>query len=122
MGTHMSRPFGHALGVFLLAALVGLALVVTAAHAQTSPTSAAGPGQFAVSIAAVTSLTVPPFASVARVCDETAAARYTDDGITTPSATVGFPVAAGACFFEAVRLSDFRIIGAGATMDAGYFR
>ena len=100
------------------AALAALALSVSA---FTFPAGSAGPGQYAVSIASVTALTVPQFAASAKICVETAAARYTDDG-ATPSATVGIPVAAGTCFAYAGPLSAMRIIGSGATLDVSYYK
>ena len=104
----------------LLGAVIGFALL-SGAHALTLPTTSAGPGQYAVSIASVTTLTVPQFAASAEICVEGAAARYTDDG-TTPTASVGIPVAAGQCFTFAGALSALRIIGAGATMDVSFYR
>lgn len=105
----------------LLAAAAALALSVSGALALTTPTSSAGPGQFAVSLASVTALTVPQFAAAAFICVETAAARYTDDG-TTPSATIGIPVTAGQCWTYSGPLAAFRIIGAGATLDVLYYK
>jgi hypothetical protein len=35
---------------------------------------------------------------IAEICVSTAPVRYTSDGITTPTSSVGVPVAAGACF------------------------
>jgi hypothetical protein len=103
----------------LLSAAALLALSVTGAFA--TPTSSAGPGQYAVGITSVTTLTVPQFAAAAFICVETAAARYTTTG-TTPSATVGIPVAAGTCFQFAGPFSTFQIIGSGATLDVEYFK
>jgi len=108
-----------ALGAILLA--VSLALSATAARAFTLPTSSAGPGQYAVSISSVTKLTVPAGAAAAEICVEGAAARYTDDG-TTPTSSVGIPVAAGQCFNYGGPLLSFQIIGSGATMDVSYYK
>jgi hypothetical protein len=121
MGALMTRPFLPAIGVLLasLLAALALALVVTAAHA--SPTSSAGAGQYAVSIATVTTLVVPQFAASAEICVETAAARYTTTGTVT-SATVGIPVAAGQCFQLNGPFAAFQIIGSGATLDVEYFK
>lgn len=80
-----------------LGAALALALSVSGAFALTLPTDSAGPGQYAVSITSVTALTVPEFAASAQICVVTAAARYTDDGVTTPTSTIGIPVAAGTC-------------------------
>ena len=104
----------------LLGAVIGFALL-SGAHALTTPTSSAGPGQYGVAITTVTTLTVPQAAASAEICVEGAAARYTDDG-TTPTASVGIPAAAGQCFTFAGALSALRIIGAGATMDVSFYR
>jgi hypothetical protein len=87
----------------------------------TSASKAAPSGQYGVSIASVTKLTVPTNAYLAEICVETASARYTDDG-TTPSSTVGLPVAAGTCFAYSGPLASLQIIGAGATMDVSYYQ
>lgn len=106
----------------LLAVAAAFAFSVSAARADfTLPTTSAGPGQYGVSIAAVTTLTVPPYAAAAQICIEGAAARYTDDG-TTPSASVGLPWAAGVCAPYGGPLANFRIIGAGATLDVSYYK
>jgi hypothetical protein len=74
-----------------------------------------------VAITSVTTLTVPQFAGSARICVEGAAARYTDDSVTTPSASIGIPAPIG-CFDYAGPLPAFRIVGSGATLDVGYYR
>lgn len=96
---------------------------VTAAHAFGLPTTTAGPGQYGVPINSVTNLpNIPQSAGAAEICVETAAARYTSDGLTTPSPSVGMPVPAGTCFSYAANMATFRIIGAGATLDVEYFK
>lgn len=107
----------------ILSSAALLALSVSAAEADfTLPTTSAGPGQYGVSIAAVTTLTVPLAAAAAQICVEGAAARYTDDGVTTPSASVGLPWAAGVCAPYGGPLGLFKIIGASATIDASYYK
>jgi hypothetical protein len=82
-------------------------------------------GQYGISVASSTALTVPAQSVYAVVCAETAAVRYTTDG-TTPTATVGMPLASGQCV--AIQgegsLSLFRVIQqtAGATLDVSYFK
>ena len=102
----------------LVAAFAVLVVAATIAHAD--PSSSTGPGQYGVSITSVTSLTVPVGSVSAMICVQTASARYTDDG-TTPTASIGIPVAAGQCFAYTGPLTAFRIIGAGATIDVRYF-
>jgi hypothetical protein len=116
----MIRAFALTLAALVAGAIRAVA-IAAAAHAQPSPTASAGPGQYAVSITAVTALTVPEFTVSAKICVETAAARYTDDGVTAPSATIGIPAAIG-CFDYAGPLAFFRIIGAGATLDVSYYK
>jgi hypothetical protein len=96
------------IGALVVAAIWALSV---SAHAQTLPTDSAGPGQYAVSIASVTSLNVPEFAASAMICVEGASARYIDDSVTTPTATVGIPVTASTCFSFGGPLAAFRIIG-----------
>jgi hypothetical protein len=92
-----------------------------------NPSPLASTGQYAVSLTSVTTLTVPATALIAEICVEGAAARYTTSG-TTPNSTTGIPATATAsapfCFQLAglVTLQQFKIIGAGATMDVEYFR
>jgi hypothetical protein len=80
--------------------------------------------QYGLTIASATLLTVPATATYGAICAETATVRYTTDGATTPTSTVGMPLAAGACV--AMRghavLVNFKAIGAGATIDAEYFK
>ena len=87
-----------------------------------NPAPLAGSGQYAVSIASATTLTIPTGAIIAEICVETAAARYTTTG-TTPTSSTGIPVALGTCFQLAglATLQAFKIIGSGATMDVEYF-
>lgn len=85
----------------------------------------AGTGQYAVSINSSTALpTIPSGTLYVEICLETAAARYTDDGATTPTSSIGIPVPAGTCWQVAGSslLSAFRIIGAGATIDVSYYK
>lgn len=83
----------------------------------------AGAGQYALAVTSVQTLTVPATALIAEICVETASSRYTTTG-TTPTSTVGIPVAAGGCFQLAGRasLTAFQIIGSGATVDVEYFK
>jgi hypothetical protein len=105
----------------LAATFLAIVFASASAHALTTPTASAGPGQHGVSLTSVTGLSVPEFAASAEICIEGAAARYVDDGIATPSATVGIPAPIG-CFAYAGPFAAFRIIGSGATMDVAYYR
>ena len=116
----MLKSFAATLAALILGAIIAIA-ISPGAHAYTLPTSSAGPGQFAVSITAVTALTVPQYAAAAEICVEGAAARYTDDG-TTPTASIGIPVSNGECFAYGGPLTKFQIIGSGATLDVSYYK
>lgn len=91
---------------------------------QTNRYQSTGVGQYGVNINTVQTLTVPAGTTVAEICVETQAARYTDDNLTTPTATVGIPVLANTCFQYAGAMSQFKIIAqaAGATMDVSYYK
>lgn len=106
----------------LLSSAALLALSAHGAGALGFPTSSAGQGQYGVSISSVAGLNAPTNAAAAEICVEGAAARYTSDGLTTPTSTVGIPVPAGTCFQYAAQMTSFRIIGAGATMDLEFFK
>ena len=104
-------------------ALVLLALLASPAWAQVYQYKPVSGAQYALAITSVQTLTVPNAARIAEICVDTAVARYTTSG-TTPSASVGIPVASGTCFQIAGRdaLLAFQIIGAGATATIEYFQ
>ncbi len=82
------------------------------------------PGQHNLAPASATGLNVPSGARYATVCASTAAVKYTTDGITTPTATVGMPLAAGACMAlsGAAALANFKAISTAGTLDVEYFQ
>jgi hypothetical protein len=71
--------------------------------------------------------TTAPSSIIAEICVETAGIRYTDDGATTPTASVGIPVvgtsSAPSCFQYAGPLSAFKaiLISGSPTMDISYY-
>jgi hypothetical protein len=83
-----------------------------------------GPGQHNISPTTTTALTVPIGARYATVCASTAAVKYTTDGTTAPTATLGQPLAAGACvsLSGAAVLANFRAMSAIGTIDVEYFQ
>ncbi len=83
----------------------------------------AGSGQYALWVARVTSLTVPPGATVAQICVENADVRYRDDG-GAPTASVGMPVNAGTCFQYAGPLGAIRFVAqrGSPTLDVSYYK
>ena len=82
------------------------------------------PGQYNLAIASSTALTIPTGSLQAVVCASGAAVKYTYDGTTTPTATIGMPLALGQCiqFSGATILSNLRFIQtvATATLDVSY--
>jgi hypothetical protein len=83
-----------------------------------------GPGQHNIAPIAATALTVPAGARYATICASTAAAKYTTDGMTAPTANLGQPLAAGACvsLSGTAVLANFRAISAVGTLDVEYFQ
>lgn len=83
-----------------------------------------GPGQFALGVVSSTALTIPTGALQAQVCAETQSVRYTWDGTTTPTTTVGSLLLANQCvqFSGATLLSNLRFIqtASAATLDVQY--
>lgn len=83
----------------------------------------AGAGQYGLALTAATALTVPTGAVMAEICAEAQAVRYRDDG-TAPTASVGIPIAAGACIQYVGPLADLKFIqeAASATLDVSYYK
>lgn len=81
------------------------------------------PGQHNLPPASSTALTIPAGARYATVCASAAAAKYTTDGATTPTATIGQPLPAGSCISLSgpAVLANFRIVSSG-TVDVEYFQ
>jgi len=82
------------------------------------------PSQNGLGVASATALTIPTGATYAVVCSETQGVRWTWDGTTTPTASVGTPLAAGQCaaFSGAGVLANLKFIQqtATATIDVEY--
>lgn len=90
------------------------------------PFQPSGAEQHSVACAAATALpNVPARTTYAVVQAAVAAIRYTMDGVTTPTSSVGFTLAAGASLpiSGAAAIANFRAIAAtaGALMDIGYY-
>ena len=62
-------------------------------------------------------------ATIAEICVEVAAIRYTSSGVVTPTASVGIPVAASTCFQYSGPISTFKMIQqtSGAIVDIETF-
>jgi hypothetical protein len=62
-------------------------------------------------------------ATIAQICVETQAVRYTSSGVVTPTSSVGMPAAAGSCFQYAGPLSTIQFIqqSSGAILDVETF-
>ena len=82
------------------------------------------PGQHNVTLTAATALSIPATARYATICASGAMVRYTTDGATTPTSTIGQPLAAGACvsLSGAAVLANFRALSPTGTLDAEYFQ
>lgn len=81
-------------------------------------------GQYGLAVTSATSLTVPNLATYAVICAETATVRYTTDGHTTPSASVGMPLLSGTCVGVAGPkvLANFKALSSTGTLDIEYFK
>lgn len=84
------------------------------------------PGQHNLAISTVggTALTIPTGAAFASVCNSVAATKYTTDGTTTPTASIGQPFAPGACvwFTGGTVLSNSKFFSTTGTLDVEYFK
>lgn len=83
----------------------------------------AGASQMALAVGTNTTLAVPAGATLAEICIEGGSVRYRDDG-TAATATLGIPVAAGACFSYAGPLAalSFTAQSGSPTLDVSYYR
>ena len=83
----------------------------------------AGASQMALAVGTNTTLTVPAGATLAEICVEGAALRYRDDG-TAATASLGIPVAAGACFAYSGPLASlsFTAQSGSPTIDVSYYK
>jgi hypothetical protein len=83
-----------------------------------------GPGQHNLAPTSSTALTIPPGVKYATICASTATVRYTTDGLTMPTPTIGQPLVAGSCVMlsGAQVLSSFRAASASGTLDIEYFQ
>ena len=88
------------------------------------PYAPLSPGQYDLAVTSVTALTAPTGARYAVVCAETATVRYTTDGATTPTSSVGMPLAANSCvsLSGATVLANFRALSSTGTLDAEFFQ
>jgi hypothetical protein len=82
------------------------------------------PGQHNLSSTTATALTIPAGARYATICASAAMAKYTTDGATTPTASVGQPLSAGSCVSLSGPsvLANFRVVSAAGTLDVEYFQ
>jgi hypothetical protein len=121
-------------------AALALALIACAADAQTYRDSGGSivpgvmplpyaytplpPGQHNVAPTSATALTVPAGARLATVCASAATAKYTTDGVTTPTGSVGQPLPAGSCvsLSGTAVIANFLVFSASGTLDVEYFQ
>lgn len=116
--------------VLCVAALAGTAAAQTAVYVFT----ALGMQTLSVTSTAAVQLTVPNGARVAQICTDSNAVRYRED--TTPTATVGMPVAANTCFqysgalttqsntnvISPTQIIEFIAVSTTATLSVDYYR
>jgi hypothetical protein len=102
----------------------GLAAVLALAPIVPYPYAPLSPGQHNLAITTAKGLTVPAGAAYATVCAHTASVNYTTDGVTTPTASVGMALAAGACVSLSGPkvLANFLAILSTGTLDAEFFQ
>ena len=96
------------------------------------PLTPVSPGQHNVAPTSATGLSIPyntytagmSFATIAYVCASTATVHYTTDGSTTPTGTIGMPLASGSCqwLYGNAVLSNFKAFSATGTLDIEYFQ
>ncbi len=81
------------------------------------------PGQHGLSLSSATKLTVPAGASYAVVQANGGAVKYTTDGATTPTTSLGMTFASGATIYLSgpLMLANFQAIASAATLDVEYF-
>lgn len=96
----------------------------TAIQAQPYNYTPLTPGQYGLAITTATALTIPTGALQAVVCASGNSVNYTYDGTTTPTSSVGMPLASGQCiqFSGATVLSNLKFIqtAATATLNVSY--
>lgn len=82
------------------------------------------PGQHNLSPTGAMGLAVPAGARYATLCASNATVRYTTDGSTTPTASLGMPLYAGGCvtLSGASVLANFEAFSATGTLDVEYFK
>ena len=83
----------------------------------------AGASQIGLAVSTNVTLTAPAGATLAEICVEGGGVRYRDDG-TAATASVGLPVAAGACFSYSGPLSSlsFTAQSGSPTIDVSYYK
>ena len=80
------------------------------------------PSQNGIGTTPAVGLTIPTNANYALVCAETATVRWTWDGTTTPTSSVGIPIAAGQCtpFSGPKILANLKFFSSSGTIDVEY--
>ena len=82
------------------------------------------PGQHNLPLTIATALTVPAGSRYATLCASGAPIKYTTDGATTPTSSIGQPLLAGACVSLSgyQTLANFRAISPTGVLDVEYFQ
>ena len=115
------------IGFAILALLAGLAPAGAGDVRQAGPYLPAGFCQLA-SVGSATQVStcaggIPQKTVIAQICVEAQAVRYRDDGVA-PTASVGIPVAAGACFQYSGTLPTLQFIAqtTGAIVNLSFYK
>lgn len=100
---------------------IGPPSLVTGAPYFYTPLS---PGQHGLAPTSATGLTIPSGSTYATVCASTATVRYTTDGTTVPTSSVGQPLASGSCVALSGKtvLTNFSAFSSSGTLDVEYFK
>ena len=87
------------------------------------PFTPKSPGQHGLAITSATSLTVPAGATYAVVQASGGSVKYTTDGTTAPTSSIGMTLAAGAAvaLAGAAAIANFKAISPTATLDVEYY-
>jgi hypothetical protein len=125
----MKYRLGIAWAALYVAPIILLAPPVAAAPVTSGSYFSSGVGQYGLAVTTSTTLTVPHGTDGAEICVETAGVRYTDDGVTAASSTVGIPVVPTsttqpACFqyFGPLNKIQFTAISGSPTLDVSYYK
>jgi succinate dehydrogenase/fumarate reductase flavoprotein subunit len=102
----------------------GSGTIIAEVAAGQYPFTPLSPGQHNLALVSSTGLTAPTGATYAIVQAAGATVKYTTDGATTPTATVGMTLGVGSsiALSGAQVIANFRAISATGTLDVEFFK